>query len=176
MWLRKFTKAALTRVAIKPLTLALSLFLFAASAYALPWDTDMYRQPSLPDGGVARAPAAGSVPVGYEPFTMSLEEAENNLKNPQAPNSSSLRRGGGLWKVHCAACHGLAGDGKGPVGAQIGAADLTAEIYKAKSDGRIFGVIMLGLRAMPRQGYKLSPQERWAIVNYVRLLQGKVHE
>ena len=59
-----------------------SFLLAANSAFALPWDFDMYRQESLQSNEVARAPVKGTVPLGRRPFTLTLEEAEKGLSNP----------------------------------------------------------------------------------------------
>ena len=59
----------------------------------------------------------------------------------------------------------------GPVGPMVGAANLLRPLYQEKTDARIYGVIFYGLRAMPKQGYKLSPEEAWDTVNYLRKLQ-----
>ncbi len=149
------------------------LCFFVSTAAALPWDYDMYRQKSLEANEVARAPVEGTVPLGYKPFTMTLEEAEAGLKNPVSFTKNSVWRGQRLWNANCWTCHGKTGAGEGPVGSQIGAPDLTNDFYRQKSDGRVFGVIHYGLRAMPRHGFRFSDAEQWDIVNYLRFLQGK---
>ena len=148
--------------------------LFSARlAGALPWDIDMYRQESLKSNEVGRAPVIGTIPRGYKPFRMSIEEAEKSLQNPVPGTLHSAWRGQRLWNANCLSCHGELGVGDGPVGPLMGVPNLLTDFYKNKSDGRVFAVIHHGLRAMPRYGYKLSVAERWDLVNYLRVLQGE---
>ncbi len=158
--------------AVRCSVILLVVGVFASSAVALPWDYDMYRQQSLEANEVARAPVEGTVPLGYKPFTMTLEEAEQKLSNPTPLSKNSVWRGQRLWNANCWTCHGKTGSGEGPVGSQLGVPDLTKDFYRQKSDGRIFGVIHYGLRAMPRYGFRFSDAEQWDIVNYLRFLQG----
>ncbi|MCB0322323.1 MAG: c-type cytochrome [Bdellovibrionales bacterium] len=141
-------------------------------ASALPWDYDMYRQQSLRSNEVARAPVAGTVPVGRQPFTMTIEQAEESLENPVPVSKHSVWRGQRLFNSNCLTCHGPAAKGDGPVGPKLGVPDITQDFYRQKSDGRVFGVVHYGLRAMPRYGFKFSDAQKWDLVNYVRFLQG----
>ncbi len=150
---------------------AVSIFL-PAHSFALPWDIDMYRQESLKSNEVARSPVPGTVPVGYKPFTMSLEDADTQLKNPQPRTQQSAWHGQRLWATNCSPCHGVRADGKTSVGPKMGVPDLLADLYRNKSDGHIFGVIHYGLRNMPRYGFKLSEEETWDLINYLRFLEG----
>ena len=151
----------------------LSVLLSASKAIALPWDIDMYSQQSLKSNEVARAPVAGTVPLGHKPFTMTMDEAEKNLKNPAPFESKSVWRGQRLWNVQCLPCHGASADSNTKIGKLLGAPNLTESRFDSYSDGRIYGTMMLGVRGMPRYGYKLSEEERWDIVNYLKFLKGK---
>ena len=151
----------------------LSVFLFGSQAFALPWDKDMYTQQSLKSNEIARAPVAGTVPLGHKPFTMTMDEAEKNLKNPMPFESNSVWRGQGLWNTQCLPCHGASADSNTKIGKLLGAPNLLESRFDAYSDGRIYGTIMLGVRGMPRYGYKLSEEERWDVVNYLKFLKGK---
>lgn len=149
--------------------------LFApASARALPWDVDMYRQPSLKANEVARAPVPGTVPVGHVPFRMTADEADGKLTNPVQFDQDSVWRGQRIYSANCATCHGQKGDGKGPVGQWLGVVpNLLDDFYKNRTDGRAFAVIHNGGAVMPRYGFKLSVREHWDVVNYLRFLQGR---
>jgi mono/diheme cytochrome c family protein len=51
------------------------------------------------------------------------------------------------------------------------AAGLTAETIRVQPDGKIFNTITNGIRTMPSYGAQIPPEDRWAIVAYVRALQ-----
>ena len=155
-----------------------SLFVFSlmtnsSTVAALPWDIDLYRQQSLKSNEIARSPVKGTVPVGFIPFNMTIEEAEKNLTNPVPFEENSVWRGQRLWGNQCSACHGVKGDSGHFVGKAVAAPNLLEERFKAYTDGRVYATIYYGIRSMPRYGYKLSEGERWDIVNYLKFLQGK---
>lgn len=156
-------------------SIALAVVLFtASSASALPWDKDMFTQQTLKANESSRAPAEGTVPRGFTPFKpKNIVEAEKMLTNPVAFDKDSVWRGRRLWSINCTTCHGVKGDGAGPVGPQIGAPNITGDSYKQKGDGSIFGIVHLGGSKMPQYGFKLSDSEQWDLVNYVRFLQGR---
>lgn len=153
--------------------LILAIFSLVSKAYALPWDKDMYSQQSLKSNEVARAPVKGTVPVGHKPFTMTMDEAEKTLKNPTAFDSNSVWRGQRLWNTQCLPCHGATAESNTKIGKLVGAPNLLDARFNSYTDGRIYGTMMLGVRGMPRYGYKLSEEERWDVVNYLRFLKGK---
>ena len=50
--------------------------------------------------------------------------------------------------------------------------DLTREQTAALSNARIFHVISAGQNLMPSYADKIAPVDRWAIIYYLRTLQG----
>lgn len=154
------------------LSLSISLF-FASHVHALPWDVDMYKQQSYKPGELARAPVEGTVPVGFKPFTMTIDEAEAQLENPVLFSKDSVIRGKRLYSSNCTPCHGPSGNAEGPVGPLMAVPSLLTDFYKQKKDGRIYGVIKIGGSNMPRYGFKFSEREHWDLVNYIRFLQGR---
>lgn len=141
-------------------------------AMCLPWDIDMYSQQSLKSSEIARAPVEGTVPLGYTPFTMTIEEADGTISNPIPLSRNSLWRGKRLWSAQCSSCHGVTGDSNTKIGKLMGAPSLLEDRFKPYTDGRVYATIVWGVRSMPRYGYKLSEEERWDIVNYLKFLQG----
>lgn len=151
----------------------LSIIVLADSAWALPWDTDLFKQQSYKANELSRYPAKGSIPRAFKPFRMSTAEAEKSLGNPVPATSDSLHRGQRLWNANCMVCHGIDAHGKTAVGgvSAFGIPDLHKEAYVSSSDGRVFGVVFNGGANMPRYGYKFSESEVWDIINYLRKLQ-----
>jgi mono/diheme cytochrome c family protein len=46
-------------------------------------------------------------------------------------------------------------------------------LFRQRTDGFLYATIRDGGALMPGQGEALSPRERWDVVNYLRVLQGK---
>lgn len=84
-----------------------------------------------------------------------------------------LERGQERYNIFCAPCHGLVGDGKGiiteygmPVPISFHDPDLRAE-----AAGYYFTIITDGTRVMPSYASRIPPEDRWAIIAYIRALQ-----
>ncbi|CAA6679030.1 MULTISPECIES: cytochrome c [unclassified Lentimonas] len=93
-------------------------------------------------------------------------------KVPLEVNHALMAEGQEKFDIFCAVCHGAAGDGNGvtkPYGV------LAANYHDARlrdvEDGYIFDVITNGKGLMLPFNGRISPDERWAIVAYLRALQ-----
>lgn len=83
-----------------------------------------------------------------------------------------IEQGKEKYDIFCSACHGAAGDGNGvtkPYG--VLAANYHDDRLRNETDGYIFDVITNGKGLMLPFNDRISPEERWAIVLYVRALQ-----
>lgn len=79
-------------------------------------------------------------------------------------NAETLALGQHLYEINCQACHGL--DGTGEV---LGAADLTDLRFVDEQAPRDFYLITTqGKGSMPAWQGRLSQDERWAVIDYVR--------
>ncbi len=160
------------------LVVAASL-LAAERVHSLPWNTDMYGQPELEVGTAPQAPPEHTIPTtGAEPpmsARMSVRiRAGLTLKNPVPVSEESLATGKALFTIYCTPCHGPQGKGDGLiVGKGIPSSDLHADRIKRQKDGYMYATIRSGGIIMPSYNHALSSKERWAIVNYVRHLQGQ---
>ncbi len=138
------------------------------------WRTDMWYQPSLRPEDAPRPEPEHSVPLGAAPRYESRDDTED-LPNPVAPTRASLDRGQALFLARCQPCHGPDGHGHGPVSKFFPEApDLAYATVQRRSDGFIWGTISYGGKAMPAQREGLSEADRWNLVNWVRLIQGRV--
>ncbi len=77
------------------------------------------------------------------------------------------------FNIYCAVCHGAVGDGNG-ITKQYGM--LATPTYhqdrlRVMPEGEIFNVITNGRNTMNPYGDKLQPEERWAVIAYLRALQ-----
>ena len=98
--------------------------------------------------------------------------AEARKKNPVAVSESSLAAGQKIYLKRCLACHGKTGNGDGPDAADLGIhpAKLSDPAIVAETDGALFWKITVGKKPMPNYGSRLSPTDRWSVINYLRTL------
>jgi len=94
----------------------------------------------------------------------------------EADSVALMGRGKDMFGVHCAICHGSAGDGKGVVArhlsdAGVAVANLHSFPQESHPDGYIYQVISKGKGLMGGYEHNLPVRDRWAIVAYLRALQ-----
>lgn len=163
---------------MRKLMIVVAAFLMPSTVLAWPWSQDMMNQPSIkPQEGPMTSFPKRSVPVTGIPTTLKNREETRNLRNPVALSEASIRKGRNLFKIYCAACHGLTGKADSPVSTKIGAIDLTdAYVQNDLSEGWLWGTITFGSYVMPAYGVvgeqggsnDLSVMERWHVVNYIK--------
>jgi len=93
-------------------------------------------------------------------------------KLPLEVSYELMKQGQEKYTIFCAVCHGAAGDGNGvtkPYG--VLAANYHDDRLRAAEDGYLFDVITNGKGLMYGLKGRLTPEERWAIVLYLRALQ-----
>jgi len=132
------------------------------------------------DGRAMRLPVAGTIPRGFlredtEFYFGRKEDGAFVADIPIAVSADLIRRGQSRYEIYCTPCHGSAGDGQGIV-ATGGYGLVPPPTYhddrlRDVEDGYIFDVISRGVRTMEGYGYQIAPEDRWAIVSYVRSLQ-----
>jgi mono/diheme cytochrome c family protein len=77
-----------------------------------------------------------------------------------------------MFLTCCFPCHGQDGKGGGPVAqGEFQPPDLTISRIRALSEATIYGTITDGWLTMPLYRETMSVEERWDVVNYVRVLQ-----
>jgi mono/diheme cytochrome c family protein len=126
------------------------------------------------------APPQGGAQPDFSKNTWELPEDADKTKNPMPPTPESIAKGKELYmertKGNCVFCHGDTGAGNE---ANIAAgklrrkpADLTnKERQAAMTDGEVFWKITKGITGiMPNYDKRLTEEERWNVVNYVRTL------
>lgn len=97
-----------------------------------------------------------------------------SLKNPAPLNAATLADARQLYVSNCQKCHGVNGDGKVPPGAtyfySTKPTDFTnARRTDAMSDGEIFWKMTNGRKPMPAFKNRLSDEQRWELVNLIRV-------
>lgn len=112
------------------------------------------------------SPPVGAVPVsGRE-----IVSQESELRNPVIPTAASLSEGKALFDINCAMCHGNTSAERGPVGKKLvpPPPGLDHDMVKGLSDSTIFKALTFGFGRMPVFRDKLTPEERWNLVNFLR--------
>ena len=96
--------------------------------------------------------------------------------NPVKPTADSLASGKKYYGYDCALCHGEKGDGKGEVAVAEGynLKDFRdPESLKNRTDGDMFYILKKGHGKMPAEPVRVTENELWNLVNYVRSLAKK---
>lgn len=95
-------------------------------------------------------------------------KTKKRSSEPLKIEKNELSSSRGLYQANCARCHG--GDGKGDteLGKLYGSSDLTTRRVQKMSRKRMTSIIKNGKGSMPAFGKKLSAQEIYSIVTYVR--------
>jgi mono/diheme cytochrome c family protein len=143
------------------------------------------------DARSSRRPVEGAVPrlapvqVGAQavhhfedhPVITGREPGRTNFVelNPLPLTAQLLARGRERYEIYCTPCHGGAGDGNGVV-KKYGHGAIPSLLDQPKiqmSDGYLYHVIRLGSPSglMGAYGAQIEPEDRWAIVAYMRALQ-----
>jgi putative copper export protein/mono/diheme cytochrome c family protein len=95
-------------------------------------------------------------------------------QSPVAYTTESIARGARLFAEHCTQCHGVRGKGDGPAATdlKVRPADLTAAHVLEHSEGEVFWWLSEGIpeSGMPGFAERLSEDERWDLINWVRTL------
>ncbi len=99
---------------------------------------------------------------------------------PMEVTAELMERGRERFNIHCAVCHGRAGQGNGLAslralelqqGTWVPPTSVHAEYVREQPVGQLFNTISNGVRKMPAYGHQIPPKDRWAIVLYLRALQ-----
>ena len=112
------------------------------------------------------SPPATAVPItGKETVSR-----KSQLQNPIAPDAASLAKGKTLFDINCAMCHGQTSAKPGPVGQKLSPPPpgLDHDLVRSLTDSVIFKAVTFGFGRMPPFRDKLTPEERWHLVNFLR--------
>jgi mono/diheme cytochrome c family protein len=92
---------------------------------------------------------------------------------PLPVNEKLLRRGQDRYKIFCTPCHGLQGDGNGMAAVRGMKHPPSYHIDRLRQapNGYFYDVITNGFGAMYSYSERIPPNDRWAIIAYVRALQ-----
>jgi len=177
---------AVSRKGVRWRTLSLLLLVLGASACR----QDMHNQPKYKplagssffrDGRASRPVVEGTVPRGYARTDEHLYAGKVNGRPaetfPFPLTREVLERGRERYDIFCAPCHGRDGYGEGMIvqrGFRPPPSFHTDRLRQAPV-GYFFEVITNGLGTMYSYASRIRPEDRWAIVAYIRALQLSQH-
>jgi len=138
-------------------------------------------------GGAAAYPSSGRlgemslppdpgapVPLGPsgEPLAAVNQVPTEPLHAPPVTRARVLR-GQQRFDIYCSPCHGIAGDGDGRVARRGFPHPPTfhSDRLRRTPDSHFYAVITHGYGVMYPYGDRVAPDDRWAIVSYIRALQ-----
>jgi mono/diheme cytochrome c family protein len=135
----------------------------------------------FPDGRSARPFVPGTVPYNFDDVSPNDPTLTGMDENGQEPvqnipvevTQELLTLGQERYRIFCATCHGVSGEGNGPAvtfrfprpPSLLEGASVTM------SSGEMFEIIRDGRGLMYPYGYRVKPLERWAVIAYIRAMQ-----
>lgn len=94
-------------------------------------------------------------------------------QNPVELTKQVLQRGQFVYKNYCLVCHGITGEGDGPLIPKFpNPPDLKSKRLLKLTDREIYEVISDGKGDMPGHAGQIEALDRWKLIYYVRELQG----
>lgn len=136
---------------------------------------DMDYSPALKaqEKGAMRKPVEGTIPRGFEDYPYpDRPDLAAKMRNPLPRTMKNLKRGQEYYNIYCMVCHGKYGEGDGSVVPPFTKPpSLGGERARGWTDGQIYHVITVGQNNMPSYALQVAPENRWAIIHYVRTLQ-----
>lgn len=91
-------------------------------------------------------------------------------KNPIAADAVSVGRGKAVYTAECASCHGNSGKGDGPSAKDLEKHPGDMTKLGGQTDGALFWKITEGKKPMASFATKLTEQQRWDVINYMKTL------
>lgn len=135
--------------------------------------------------GYTMIPATNSSTTNYaatEKSALGIIQFVKTLPDQIGVDERILNRGPQRYQIHCAPCHGSSGTGDGMVNQRaielkeskwVPATNLLTQDIRDRANGQLFQAISDGVRNMPSYKLQISPNDRWAIVAYLRQLQSE---
>ena len=115
--------------------------------------------------------------IGFITFTNAqawvVPAKDKAMKNPVEASKENLKEAKSLYDMNCKSCHGSKGLGDGSKAKSLKGdlGDFSSAKFHAQTDGDLFYIIKKGKGDHPSFAKKLSEEEMWLTVMYVRSLK-----
>jgi hypothetical protein len=131
------------------------------------------------DRGIS-TPVNGNVPYYFADTEEERIRATQQITtNPFPITKLGLAKGKELFVIYCGICHGAKGAGDGYLVRDDGKypaqpANLTLDTFANGNVGRIYHGLMYGKNVMGGYADKMSYEERWQVIHYIRSCEAEV--
>jgi mono/diheme cytochrome c family protein len=114
-----------------------------------------------------------SVAVVAQPKPWVVPANFKSMKNPVAKGDASNKAGLAIYTKNCASCHGKTGLGDGVKARALKEfpGDFSKADFQDQTDGEHFYKTKTGRGEMPKYEGKLSDDDIWNVVNFMRTLK-----
>lgn len=124
----------------------------------------------VPNGAIKR----GFMPYEYPNTNEGYDMAKANLKSPLDSLAKNSEKGGQLYGIYCAICHGEKGNGQGMLVKREKFLGVPSYADREINEGSIFHVVTYGKNAMGSHANQLTQEERWMVASYVMKLKSEL--
>lgn len=109
------------------------------------------------------------IAVAHEKTGWIAPEEARKMKNPIESTKASIQKGKEIYEKKCSSCHGVKGDGKGPIAGRLSPKPTNfRESHGEKmTDGEHYWKITNGRGSMPSYEKDLTEEKRWHVINYI---------
>ena len=129
----------------------------------------------VPPGTVHRqyTPGAENDRLDDEHFNTGRIDGEYAEGFPMIVSRAVMSRGQDRYRIFCGSCHGDTGDGQGIIVeyGMVAVPDFHTDRFYNMAEGEIFDTITNGRGLMGAYRDKLTVDDRWAVIAYMRALQ-----
>ncbi len=139
---------------------------------------EAYSESSITPNGASMLPAPKGaisreqVVFNYGNTDEEKERAGKELVDPRPVSKERMIRGKQLYVVNCLLCHGVKGEGDGPVAKKYTEPPaFNGRALRNYASGQIYHAIVKGFGDMPSHAVQLTEEDRWDLILYVHELQ-----
>jgi mono/diheme cytochrome c family protein len=126
---------------------------------------------AIPLMALAAIILAGVFALAYGVNEWLEQRRASKVPNPVPSTEENVKAGAKVYSDHCVQCHGTKGDGKGQKAAELSVEPgnfTDTRKMQEFTDGDFFWRVTKGRNPMPGYEDKLTPEQRWQVIDYIR--------